>query len=344
MAQLERVLRVPLPVPLIQELDQLVADGVGGYNSRAEIVRDAVEAMALELRHGVSADEGSGSVEVGPGSLGLSSRHQASESYESFGAIAFPTLEASALVSTGEAQVHDSVVFGLHNRDYPTLWAASRLATMTRTGPVPFNEFSRKIAEEAWEMGRELAELPVQSEQKLSAMFPTNREKPESSERAFLTFAIGGWRVDGTKLLATGPLFMWQVGQLVRSDSDVLIGLTPDGYELLKELEGLTVVTPHSPEHTDRFFDYLRRHAPADWSCFSELLDMLAAGIGRQELVTTFHERHPEWTRTVANTNAAGYVARAREWGLLAPRLAEGKYVVSDLGKSWIGAREESES
>ena len=37
----------------------------------------------------------------------------------------------------------------------------------------------------------------------------------------------------------------------------------------------------------------------------------------RVELAHKFKDWRPSWSDAMANTNAAGFVARAREWGLL---------------------------
>ena len=52
-----------------------------------------------------------------------------------------------------------------------------------------------------------------------------------------------------------------------------------------------------------------------------------------------FHERlsvdYPdvEWRASVAASVASGYVSRAREWGLLTPKLQERKYALTPAGK-----------
>ena len=52
----QRVMRVPLPVTLIREMDSVILDGLGGYATRAEFIVDAIQERILELSVGVIED------------------------------------------------------------------------------------------------------------------------------------------------------------------------------------------------------------------------------------------------------------------------------------------------
>ena len=82
-------------------------------------------------------------------------------------------------------------IFGMHNRDYPSLWAARRLCDVTRDGPRSYEDAVRAVLADAWAMGRRLTALDKLVAGKPSAMFPTNEEKRQSTEDGFRAFAIG---------------------------------------------------------------------------------------------------------------------------------------------------------
>ena len=54
------------------------------------------------------------------------------------------------------AQPTDLVNFGLHNRDFPTLWALNRLATMTSRDPVTWDHFVAFTRDESAGVGERL--------------------------------------------------------------------------------------------------------------------------------------------------------------------------------------------
>ena len=58
----------------------------------------------------------------------------------------------------------------------------------------------------------------------------------------------------------------------------------------------------------------------------------------RAALLEHFEQLDPEWTKSVISTNAAGYVARAREWGLLEDGMEDGRYVPTEIGLTLFGA------
>lgn len=338
----ERIVRVPLPVRLIQDVDEIVEQQLGGYNSRAEFIRESIEAMSLEVRFGVAPDErdgdpsASGDAELAGGEASAEASSVTQMPAVGLSITALEPPPKCQLVTKGCAQIADEVLFGLHNRDYPSLWAAAHLGRMTKDELVPAKRFFTAAAEEAWSFAKRLIPLETESGQKLTGLFPTNRDKPESSEGAFLSFAIGTYDHRDETIRASGALFNWRVAQLVRGDGELLIGLTPEGYELLQQLAGLSLDLPHDQASAEVFFNYLRANAPADAAGFDEVLKALSAGLTRRELVEAIAHNHGDWTETVAATNAAGYVARAREWGLVARKQAQGRYVLTDLGQAHL--------
>jgi hypothetical protein len=111
------------------------------------------------------------------------------------------------------------------------------------------------------------------------------------------------------------------------------VGLTSAGRELLTALEAVSLEMPHPPGLAERFFAHLRAFAPQDWWGFTTLLEAVEAGTTRVELVELFQRAQPTWNESKNATNAAGYVARAREWGLVEPKQVDGRYALTPFGK-----------
>lgn len=347
MVQDHRIVRVLLPIQLIRRMDEAILAGRGGYDSRQALIRDALEAYLMELMYEpapaeplVGSHPKTDRAEDQDGAAGpkgeIARPNRASSEWCGTCALEEKTKISAPswgpIVDDGIADAVDQPLFGLHNRDYPSIWAARHLADLARSGPIPLDDFHVSAVDAAWRFASELAVFEKVFEKKLTALFPTNRRKPESAAEMFLTFAIGTCEVDGPKLKASGPLYAWRVCQVVRPGGKLLIGLTRAGYELLQALDGMTIWMPHPPDKARVFFEHLRRFAPSDWWGFSRVLTLVEPGITRAELVAGFQRERPDWTATQASTVASGYVARAREWGLIAPKLQEGRYMLTEFG------------
>lgn len=347
MPQEHRVVRVLLPIELIGRVDEAILAGRGGYDTRQALVRDALDAYLMELTYGPAlAEPLAGShpntdrTEAKDGTAGAkgevacpdrpSPEWRGTCALEEKTRISAPSW--GPIVDDAIADVVDQPLFGLHNRDYPSIWAARHLADLVRSGPIPLDDFHVSAVDAAWRFASELVVFEKVFDQKFTALFPTNRKKPESAAEMFLTFAIGTCDANGPMLKASGPLYAWHVCQVVRPGGRLLIGLTQAGYELLRALEGMTIRMPHPPDKARIFFEHLRRFAPSDWWGFSRVLTLVEPGITRAELVAGFRREGPDWTATQASTVASGYVARAREWGVMAPKLQEGRYMLTEFG------------
>jgi hypothetical protein len=360
----------------MRDVDQLILSGRGGYSSRQEFFRDAIENHVLEVRHGPSehgqlvldaeldrvrgtarstdkvdrSANGRSQPRIHAGTAAdaqptLPVALSVSPGVESLTRIdqtALRTPSRGVVVSVGLARFKREPLIGLHNRDYPSIWAARLLAELSQHELPPAPRFIEEATAQAWRYAGSLLELERQAGAKLTALFPTNANKPQSAEEGFRTFAIGTVArkpsADGTYETA-GPLFAWQVCQLVKSEGTIHIGLTEAGWELIEALNGLTLAPPHEPEYAERFFAHLRRHAPWDWDGFEQVIAAVAESPTRTELAAHFQRWHPEWSETVANTTSAGFVARAREWGLVERKLVDGRYVLTRFGaetrKDW---------
>ena len=362
-----RLARILLPAGLLREVDELILSGRGGYSSRQEFFRDAIENHALEVRHGSTehgqllldaeldtpADAGAPARTTGIGGNGRSPGSSGPEdrvpmpaalsngtSIEPISDIKQTALIAPArgvVVEHGIARSKKEPLIGLHNRDYPSLWAACLLADLSEQELPRAPQFVDEATRQAWRYAQSLLELEQRTKTKLTALFPTNISKPQSAEEGFRAFAIGAIArkpaVDG-RVDTSGPLFSWQVAQLVRSEGTITVGLTDVGWQLVEALDGLTLAWPHEQEYAERFFDHLRRHARWDWEGFEQVIAAAASSPTRAELAAAFQSWQPEWSETVVNTTSAGYVARAREWGLIEPKLVDGRYVLTAFGEA----------
>jgi len=301
-------------------------------DSRAALAREAIEAMVLELRYGTADSPDAPGAETG--STVVTEPVLASDDDTTSTALAAPRQPARFVGEPRPAGADEAPLFGLHNRDYPSLWAAGRLCDMTEAGPISFEPALRDLVSEAWDLGHRLAQYDGKVPGKPSALFPTNREKPQAAESAFTNFAIGSVVSDGEgNLSGTGPLFAWKILGIAGSDDGASVGITEAGYSLLRDMAGLAVTQPHTEEHAMRFLGYIREHAAGDRRGFEAMLRAVGNGVTRPELIEIFSNQWPNWTPTEAATNAAGYIARGREWGFVEPAQVEGLYLLTDLGK-----------
>jgi len=196
------------------------------------------------------------------------------------------------------------------------------------------DDFLEQVIAEAWDYGARLSELDRRFGFKVSALFPTNVSKPQSAAGVFASFAIGDYGRVGSRIVASGPLFLWNICQVQLVGGKPCIGTTGEGYDLLERLDGLTAAIPHDRKYADIFFEYLQKRAPVDWAGFAAVLESVGSGITRPELVQAFETHWPEWTATKASTNTAGYVARAREWGLVGTKQIDRRYVLTEYGET----------
>lgn len=237
-----------------------------------------------------------------------------------------------------EHDVADEPLFGLHNRDYPTLWAAQRLCEWTQREPMSLADFRSRATEEAAELARALIPLEAtlpKGQPRLTALLPRQDARTSRPGGYFAQAALGSVHRDrdsGRRRLH-GPLFVWRLAGLdeLRDDrGSPRIAPTALCYELLDRLAGLRLDAPHDPEHTLVFVEHLRRHAAEDWRAFGILIGGAGRRATRDELLDDYRRAYG-WGGKIPDTNLQGYIGRAREWGLLSPE--RGAYVLTELGE-----------
>ena len=227
-------------------------------------------------------------------------------------------------------------LFGLHNRDFPSLWALAELGRLSAERPIPYSEFMDEVADRAWRYGEMLVGLERQGIRGLTSLFPTNPDKREASAGRFLNFGVGEAKATEGGWTTRGPFFQWGVAGIVVTEDVGCIGVTSLGAQLIGQMVGLTPEIPHPEEIAIVFAEFLQASAPDDWWGFQRLLTAVGAGAStREEVAIQFHGSRfgDDWTKNEVSTNAAGYVARAREWGFLEPKQENGRYVLTDFGR-----------
>lgn len=341
----QRVMRIPIPVPLIREMDAVILQGIGGYSTRSEFIVDAIRERILEL----FVD---GTEDAGPPPATLSEHVTTTRITEgAVPSVAGPTpvTTSATMPMTVLAALRDGFVvtedadlsraegrplFGLHNRDYPSLWALTKLAAMTVDRPVPIEEYFAEVLKEAWRFGELLVAIERHTGTKCTALFPTNPEKRKSAEMGFRSFAVGDYRTDGEGYATGGPLFEWRLIGLTGGErNEPLAGVTAAGWALLAGVSGISVKEPHPADAAKVFFAHLAEQAPADWKGFTEVIRAIGPdGATRQDLLDHMATAWTDWTENEVSTNSAGYVARAREWGLVEPKQTKSRYHLTPLG------------
>lgn len=340
MAQPEqRIMRIALPVPLIREMDAVIVKGLGGFTTRGEFIVDAIQERLLELTVGGTEDAGPPLVSVAARTEALAEpAPQMATSTQAtipMTAIVVPTSGFTVGADDDLAHPEGKSLFGLHNRDYPSLWALARLAALTVEGPIPVETYYAKVTGEAWKFGELLLAIEKRTGTKRTALFPTNAEKRKSAEMGFRTFAIGEYRGRPDNTFATsGPLFEWRAAGLIAGNrKEPLIGVTAAGWSLLKAVDGISVEEPHPASALVHFLAYALDHAPADRAGFIETVRAVGTdGAIRQDVLDHFAKTWPDWTENEVSTNSAGYIARAREWGLVEPKQTKTRYHLTPLG------------
>lgn len=344
-----RPVKLLLPPESVHQMDRCIYEGRGGYANRHELVRDAIDHLTLELLYGEAADDTSNVLEdtanrppsgrLLAGGLNRPPSASAGLALRSAMETALTPVVSATPVENELATVKQAPLLGLHNRDWPTLWGLRQLADICAQQPVPLREAYAAVTERAWELARGLRTLETESKVKLTALLPSNDAKPAAAEEGFQAFALGTVArrprpEDGT-YDAAGPLYLWGALGLVAGDKGVNVGVTAAGLKLLALSEGLTVEPPHPEEKTKAFLDYLRTHAAEDWWGFASMLEAVDDAPTRTEYLRYFVDRR-DWKESVGTAVAQGYLARGREWGLVMPKLVDGRYTLTDFGEAFL--------
>ena len=290
-----------------------------GYASRNEFIADAIQGHLAELTALRANDPRTvlPDVVVSDASAGSGRpvrRTDAPDLLTSLPAVARdgPKLQPAQRQKRGPT-------WGMHNRDFPTLWALCHLADATdRTGaPVPLKQWTSEVVQLAWRMAQELP-----SDQYDTSGFPSNPMKREAAEGRFVRFFLGTEE-------AEGPLFDLA---LVGSDEG-LVAPTEHGLALLRSLGGFSCKRGQlvRRDWTEAYLLHLGHHAREDAEFMEQVLGLISGGAAdRTGLIEQAGAAHPDWSPSVLETNVAGFIARGREWGLIRQKQYRGRYLLEE--------------
>lgn len=332
MEQSHRLIRLLLNAQLIRRVDEAVASGAGGFTSREELVEEALNSYLLELR---DIDR----LAFEP-TIGMPVATALRRMPDLAGRV--PTRISSpppGFAANGDEIFMEEVpMLGLHNRDWPSLWALSRLAHSSAHGPVSFHAFLETVTAEAWQLASSLQEELGTDAKAATQMLPTNVLKKQSADAGFQNFAVGSLSNKPFHQglhKAAGPLPAWRAIAFFRGEGEFQVSLTERGWELLEIVEGMGPEQPHEHQVAEAFFGYLRTHSPSDWWGFKIVLREVSKVPTRDALLSAMGAAR-DWSPSVASSAAQGYIARCREWGLVEPKLVGGTYQLTEFGKETL--------
>ena len=337
-----RLVKVALPAKLVVQMDDYVTKS-NAYAGRTEFVTDAVANLLADLH--ASSEEGVRwhpaepkvvaavavpseipTVADVPTSEKPTRERMSIEKAVELATVRPPTDSVPTLdLDAGAHQVGSEPTWGMHNRDWPTIWAASMLGRLTADGPIEYNRFKEELVDAAWGIAT------VLKDQWDLSGFPSNESKAAQSEARFVEFFVGSQ-------LGRGPLFFFGMA-LPKGSTEVV--LADSGAELLAQLSGMTREESQPAASSQRlaFLRHLSRFSPADVGMLEEVALHVSAGDStRVELIAAIQGKRPEWSGGTSSTNAAGYVGRAREWGIIEPKQVNHRYVINNDGVSDLNA------
>lgn len=316
-----RLVKTWLPPDVVAEMDDIIRSS-RAYNGRDDFICEALaDRIAEERQHRQT---------LLPRPAVVSS---ASRSAEQGLAPAGATLGLwpSQTAATASPLKGLGALGGLHNRDYPTLWAADLLASLSaaRGEPISWMHYVPRAASAARDFADQLSALDEDralDDMKASTGFPKNPSKRLASEQRFTEHMLGNIRQGRPG----GPLFTLALAGLVDRTSD-RIAPTKVGLTLLMALSeaGITPRPPHPAEGWSLFREHIRTHARPEYDTWVGVLSQVAEQPSPPQLVAIFKD---VWPGATGQTHVSGYISRSREWGLVAPKLVDGTYRLTDLG------------
>lgn len=311
-----RLVKVMLPGHLVTAMDAFI-NGSADYAGRAEVLADALDGFLTEM----GAAKPGPAVATGAPELAVALRVEPLAPILAAAALELhPAPPGVPVVEPVAGLPRRDFTWGMHNRDFPTLWSALHLATATANSsePVVFTQWLPSLARDAWRIALGLSEDRAFD---LSG-FPSNAAKWAKAETRFLTFFVGS--ADGT-----GPLF--DLG-LAGMDANGRCGLTAAGVEVLGALDGWGCHVDAVPTDVRRsaWLGHLARWAPVDVELFTFVVSALGDGCDtRDSLLLAVAERYEDWSNSQVSTNSAAAISRLREVGLVERRQAAGRYVLA---------------
>lgn len=321
--QPKRLVKAWLPLELVRRMDSAILSSRGGFEDRTDFMTEGIRGLLDELRHEVP-DPTATPLEPAGERLLPPSNMEGEHEFADWLGNGVPTLPPASGPATN---------FGLHNRDFPTIWALDWLGRLVAkdAAPISWDWLETALVPLAWAEAERLRNRSVHAPTPLKAEagFPTQVKKREGAEKRFLSHFAATRQ-------GRGP---WFVFRMIGVEDD-RIAPTPAAVSLIGSLNevGAGEAPPFPPAAWNVFAGYLRAEAPEEIETWLRVLDVVADRPTRTELA----ERCSWWSGSQAETNANSYVARGREWGLVEPALVDGRYRLTDFGQETITQNRES--
>lgn len=327
-----RLVKLVLPADLVRQMDRAILAATGAYQDRSEFVSEAI-------RDRLAEEEAARGPDISPPSSPVAAATRPSPEEAAGHAYPIEELPDAGSLELGRWRGSSPYVvataptqqmnFGLHNRDFPTLWAFDRLALMTADAskPVEWTDYIERIRNEAVYVAERLRmrDLAHPAAVRVGVGFPKPGPKLAASIERFVASSIGSNR------RADGPFFVLALAA-VADESPGRLSPTDAGIRVLADMieRGLGTALPQPAAAFACWWDYLRALAPVENAAWKKVLQVITDEPTRDELTGHF----PEWRGHLATTNTVGFISRSREWGLVEPELAEGRYRLTDLGRA----------
>lgn len=324
----QRLVKLALPSDLVTTMDTYI-NATTSYSGRQNFIADAIANLLADLEvEGASADA---DLRPPPALLSVTSRTEIAadnQARESSSKRVEPLDRGTALALAEVAFASDDLLrterifpspteptWGIHNRDFPTLWAAGLMSReLAESETIDYQRWLNETVEVAWRLAASLDGLDID----LSG-FPMNVDKADKSESRFVRFFLG-------EEAGRGPLFDLGLAAEVEPGR---VTLTLDGADLLAKLQGWAPLISEPPpaQIRDLFLHHLFWRVPADFELLRDIVDLIGRGADeRYALIAEIGNRNPDWPKGVTATNVAGFIGRGRQWGLIERRQKNRRY------------------
>lgn len=335
-----RLIKLLLPTDLVRKMDAAILTSQGGYQDRNEFVGEAITDRLTE-EAALHADPRTTTAEEkwADKAIGYVATQGPPAPVPRPGMPAIdPSRDGQLYLGqwrardrgercTVPARRSDDVSFGLHNRDFPTLWALDVLANMAGQGAVGWNQFTAMARRDGAVVGERLRlhDLAYGTAISVGIGFPKPGAKREASLDRFVNAMIGSAR------RADGPMFTLALIGFADAERET-VAPTDAGVTALGDMleGGLGTNLPQPQPVFERWWQHVTEWAPTERAAWLKVLHVISEAPSRNELLTRF----PEWPGHIATTNTVGFIARSREWGLMQPELLNGRYQLTDLGEA----------
>jgi len=232
----------------------------------------------------------------------------------------------------------DKVTWGMHNRDWPTLWVLADLAARTAEAgaPAEFHGWRNDLGERAADLAYRLNDAGSAFDY---VGLPNIKAKGLKSVMRFLSLFVGDRP-------GTGPLFSLGLAATAEPWSKVCpepgdrrfvgerepILLTEAGLALLRRLDGFAPApAPVADAHRTAWLEHLRDRVPLDFELLCAVVESIAAGHDQRKPLVAATVERLGWADVrpiTAETNVAGIIGRAREWNVVARAQDRGRYLL----------------